>query len=173
MFVVIIILIFIGFFFFLILIFSNILVDEYFRLQKCMLRGPVHPSNTFLIMLLSVLSPCTLLWLTMHFDEHRYWSSGIRYFPQKSTNFICSTRSSKNTPAIKRKKRKCRYPKDFRFLSANRSVRFYSWKTHVQETKENFWYNNCFYLVAAVRSRNYYFNFFFFFFLINLFFLII
>lgn len=58
----------------------------------------VHPSKTFLIILLSVLSPSTFLWLTMHLDEHRYCSNGIRYFPQKSTNLMCSTRSSKNTP---------------------------------------------------------------------------
>lgn len=33
-----------------------------------------------------------------YFDEHRYWSRGTRYRPQKSTNLICSTRLSKNTP---------------------------------------------------------------------------
>lgn len=31
-------------------------------------------------------------------DEHKYWSKGTRYFPQKSTNLICSTRLSKKTP---------------------------------------------------------------------------
>lgn len=38
-----------------------------------------------------------------HFDEHRYWSNGTRYFPQKSTNLMCSMRLSKNTPATKQK----------------------------------------------------------------------
>jgi hypothetical protein len=59
----------------------------------------IYPSKTFLIILLSVLSPSMFLWLTIHFDEHRYCSNGIRYLPQKSTNLMCSTLSSKNTPA--------------------------------------------------------------------------
>lgn len=74
-------------------------------------RVPVHPSRTFLIMLLSVLSPCTMLWLTMHLDEHRYCSRGMRYLPQKSTNLMCSTRSSKNTPGGKKQKKKIRIRK--------------------------------------------------------------
>lgn len=57
-----------------------------------------HPSRTFLIILLSVLSSCVFLLLTIHLDEHRYCNNGIRYLPQKSTNLMCSTRSSKNTP---------------------------------------------------------------------------
>lgn len=36
-------------------------------------------------------------WFT-YFDEHKYCSSGTRYFPQKSTNLICSMRLSKKTP---------------------------------------------------------------------------
>lgn len=33
-----------------------------------------------------------------HLEEHRYCINGTRYFPQKSTNLICSTWLSKNTP---------------------------------------------------------------------------
>lgn len=33
-----------------------------------------------------------------YLDEQRYCINGTRYLPQKSTNFICSTRLSKNTP---------------------------------------------------------------------------
>lgn len=35
---------------------------------------------------------------SIHFDEHKYCNKGTRYLPQKSTNFICSTRLSKKTP---------------------------------------------------------------------------
>lgn len=38
-----------------------------------------------------------------HFEEHRYCSNGTRYFPQKSTNLMCSMRLSKKTPAKKNK----------------------------------------------------------------------
>lgn len=36
----------------------------------------------------------------MHLELQRYCSSGMRYLPQKSTNFICSTLLLKNTPGI-------------------------------------------------------------------------
>ncbi|GBO20719.1 hypothetical protein AVEN_33452-1 [Araneus ventricosus] len=33
--------------------------------------------------------------MSLHRGEQRYWSRGMRYLPQKSTNLMCSTRTSK------------------------------------------------------------------------------
>lgn len=52
---------------------SNILLD----------RLPLHPHSTS---------------NTTYLEEHKYCMRGTRYFPQKSTNLICSTWLSKNTP---------------------------------------------------------------------------
>lgn len=53
----------------------------------------------------SSVSVSLLLWYTagvvLHWGEHRYWSRGSRYFPQKSTNFTCSTLEVKYTPERK------------------------------------------------------------------------
>lgn len=37
----------------------------------------------------------------LHLGEQRYCSKGMRYFPQKSTNLMCSTLTSKYTPKYK------------------------------------------------------------------------
>lgn len=39
----------------------------------------------------------------VHRGEQRYCSNGRRYFPQKSTNLMCSTRDVKQTPGKKAK----------------------------------------------------------------------
>lgn len=61
----------------------------------------IQPNNTFFIMYgragLRSSSPSVT-----HLAEHKYCNSGIRYFPQKSTNLTCSTRLLKNTPATDR-----------------------------------------------------------------------
>lgn len=53
----------------------------------------------------SSVSVSLLLWYTagvvLHWGEQRYWSRGSRYFPQKSTNFTCSTLEVKYTPERK------------------------------------------------------------------------
>jgi len=64
-------------------------------------QAEFHPSKTFFIMSTSWAQGGNS---SMDCDfgtqrgEHRYSKNGTLYFPQKSTNFICSNRESKYTP---------------------------------------------------------------------------
>ena len=51
--------------------------------------------------------------------EHRYSNSGSRYFPQKSTNFTCSTLAVKYTPEkrVATRARPCAFIKTFTLSS--------------------------------------------------------
>lgn len=60
-----------------------------------------QPSKTFFIK--SAWPWCCMAELPMiHLLEHRYCNRGTLYFPQKSTNLMCSTRLSKKTPENKK-----------------------------------------------------------------------
>lgn len=77
-----------------------ILVESMKDIQSFKFYKVFYPNRTFFIIWwsgrssprLEALKPAT------HFDEQRYCRRGMRYFPQKSTNLMCSTRLSKNTP---------------------------------------------------------------------------